>query len=208
MPPLSLTPLPTLRLSAHLIPSHDHLPNTTPHSHPLLIYHSAFHAPSQNPPTNNDLASKIEAHLTSNALTPQWRHTMYTRTHYHSTTHEVLCVYRGAARLLFGGETNPARVEVEVGVGDCVVVPAGVGHRLLEDFQNKDEGGGGEPFGMVGAYPDGCEWDMCYGGEAETEERERVGTVKWFERDVLYGADGPCLWGWERLKEVAAKGRE
>ena len=43
----------------------------------------------------------------------------------------------------FGGEENPDRLETSVEKGEGIVVPAGVGHRLLEDLS------GG--FEMVGA---------------------------------------------------------
>lgn len=117
---------------------------------------------------------------------------MYTTSHYHSTTHEILCIIRGRAKLLFGGEQNPGRVEQEVKVGDVVVVPAGVAHRLLEDV----EGG----FEMVGSYPRGCSWDMCYGKEGEQEKAQAVRDVQWLEKDPIYGDDGPALWGRERLE--------
>jgi uncharacterized protein YjlB len=185
MPALNLTPLTSLRISAHYIPTHNLLPNTTPHGHPLLIYHSAFPA-STSPST-------LESHLPSNLVTPQWRYTMYTTSHYHSTTHEVLCIFSGRAKLLFGGEANPGKVEVEAKAGDAVVVPAGVAHRLLEDV----EGG----FQMVGAYPEGCSWDMCYGKKGEEGMKEKVGKVKWLERDPLYGDEGPVFWSREVLEE-------
>ncbi|OAL03010.1 cupin domain-containing protein [Phaeosphaeriaceae sp. SRC1lsM3a] len=184
MPSLSLTPLSSLRISTHLIPSHSLIPNTTPHSHPLFIYHSAY-PPSTSPST-------IESHLPLNRLTPQWRYTMYSTSHFHSTTHEVLCVFSGRAKLLFGGEANPGKVEAEVSAGDVLVVPAGVAHRLVEDV----EGG----FSMVGAYPKGCSWDMCYGKGGEGDLSWKVGDVKWFEKDPLYGEDGPVLWGREKLE--------
>ncbi|KAF9693194.1 hypothetical protein EKO04_008764 [Ascochyta lentis] len=184
---LNLTPLSSLRISTHYIPSHAHLPNTTPHNHPLMIYHSCF--PSSTSP------SAIESHLPNNSITPQWRYTMYTTSHYHSTTHEILCIVNGRAKLLFGGEQNPEKVETEVKVGDVVVVPAGVAHRLLEDV----EGG----FEMVGSYPKGCSWDMCYGKAGEEAKAEAVGKVKWLEKDPMYGDDGPVLWGKEKLEQSA-----
>jgi len=124
---------------------------------------------------------------------------MYSTTHYHSTTHEVLCIYSGSARLLFGGEKNPGKVEAEVKAGDMVVIPAGVGHRLMEDL----EGG----FQMVGSYPKGCSWDMCYGTAEEGDMKEKVKSVKWLEKDPLYGDDGPVLWSKEKLEEVG-KGKK
>lgn len=188
MPSLNLIPLSSLRFSAYHIPSHALIPNTSPHNHPLLIYHSAF-PPSTSPST-------LESHLPTNLITPQWRYTMYTTTHYHSTTHEVLCVFSGRAKLLFGGEDNPGKVEAEVCAGDAIVVPAGVGHRLLEDL---DDGGSG--FQMVGGYPKGCSWDMCYGKEGEEGKAGEVRGVEWLERDPLYGDDGPVLWGKEELEK-------
>jgi uncharacterized protein YjlB len=141
---------------------------------------------------------------------------MYRRTHYHSTTHEILCVYSGSARLLFGGEKNEGKVEIEVKAGDMVVVPVGVGHRLMEEIQGEEDGEEeGDQidvrdsdrkcgFMMVGAYPDGCVWDMCFGKEEEGDKTEAVKQVKWLEKDPLYGDDGPVLWGEERLKEHQA----
>lgn len=187
-PKLSLTPLSSLRVAAHYIPSYSLIPNTSPHGHPLLIYYSCF-------PTLTS-ASAIESHLPSNNITPQWRYTMYSTSHYHSTTHEILCIVSGRAKLLFGGEKNPGKVKAEVSVGDVVVVPAGVAHRLLEDV----EGG----FEMVGSYPKGCSWDMCYGEEGEEMKARAVEDVKWLEKDPMYGNDGPVLWSKERL-EITAK---
>ncbi|KAH7072116.1 RmlC-like cupin domain-containing protein [Paraphoma chrysanthemicola] len=190
-PSLTLTPLTSLHITTHSIPPHSHLPNTS--THPLIIYHSVY--PAHTSP------SLIETHLRTTSLVPAWRYTMYTTTHYHSSTHEVLCVYAGRARLLFGGEGNPGKVEVVVGKGDVLVVPAGVGHRLLEDLA----GDGEEGYMMVGAYPRGCSWDMCYGKEEEEGERKRVGEVKWLEKDPMYGDDGPVVWGVKELAERSGK---
>ncbi|CRK14265.1 hypothetical protein BN1723_010291, partial [Verticillium longisporum] len=84
MPSHQLTALSSFRVSKHLIPAHNLIPNTSLQQKPLLLYHAAF--PSSITP------SEIESHLASVAVVePQWRYTMYTRTHFHSTTHEVLC---------------------------------------------------------------------------------------------------------------------
>lgn len=110
---------------------------------------------------------------------------MYPFTHFHSTTHEVLCISAGRAKLCFGGEDNPGRVESVVQQGDVVVMPAGVGHRLLEDL----DGG----FEMVGCYPPGKEWDMCYGKQGEEGKVEGIKGLGWFEEDPIYGKVGPVL---------------
>lgn len=107
---------------------------------------------------------------------------MYSQTHYHSTTHEVLCIASGSAKCCFGGEENPDRVEPTLSAGDVVIVPAGVGHRLLEDY-------GG--FQMVGSYPTGKNWDMCYGKPGEESKVRAISDLGWFTKDPVYGQDGP-----------------
>lgn len=174
----NLTPLKSLRVSSHQIPPHNLIPNTSILNKPLLIYHSAFPASVS--------ASAIESHLNKTGVVePQWRYTMYSTTHFHSTTHEVLCISSGRAKLCFGHEDNPKRVEAEVSPGDVVIVPAGVGHRLLEDLEGD--------FEMVGSYPRGKQWDMCYGKKGEEEKVEAIKRVKWFDKDPVYGDEGPAL---------------
>ncbi|GAB1731646.1 hypothetical protein NU195Hw_g4132t1 [Hortaea werneckii] len=177
--PTKLTPLKDLQVLTHQIPSYNLTPNTTLHNKPLLIYRSAFPPPLTN-------ASLIESHLTSvGVVTPQWRYTMYSTSHFHSTSHEVLGIANGRARLCFGHEENEGRVVEEVRKGDVVVVPAGVAHRLMEDL----EGG----FSMVGSYPKGCNWDMCYGQAGEEAKIEKIKDLPWFTRDPVYGDSGPVL---------------
>ena len=178
MTPLSLTPLSSLRVSRHQIPTFNRFPNTSLQHRPLLIYHGCF-----SPPPTPGI---IESHLRSTGVVvPQWRYTMYSVSHFHSTTHEVLCVASGRAKLCFGGEENPKKVEAVIEKGDVIVIPAGVAHRLLRDF----EGG----FLMVGSYPVGTSWDMCYGKAGEEDRVEKINDVGWFERDPIYGDDGPAL---------------
>jgi uncharacterized protein YjlB len=73
---------------------------------------------------------------------------MYRESHYHSTTHEGLAVFRGNAHLRFGisNDDNVSDgVELNVKFGDVIVIPAGVAHCALT------ESGG---FCMVGSYPE------------------------------------------------------
>ncbi|KAI1098128.1 RmlC-like cupin domain-containing protein [Jackrogersella minutella] len=178
-PKLCPTPLSSLRISRHSIPAYNHIPNTSIQNKSLLHYHEAF-------PPLNLTASAIESHLTAvGVVEPQWRFSMYSTTHFHSTTHEVLCISQGKARLCFGGEENPERVEKEVVPGDVLILPAGVGHRLFQDLT--------DDFEMVGSYPTGYSWDMCYGKEGEEAEIRSIGKLPWFERDPIYGDEGPVL---------------
>ncbi|KAJ9608251.1 hypothetical protein H2200_007239 [Cladophialophora chaetospira] len=173
---MSVTALSALRVSKHQIPAHQRLPNTSIQGKPLLIYHGVFSKPS---------ASTIESHLTSvGVVSPQWRYTMYQDTHFHSNTHEVLSIAAGSAKCCFGGEENEGRVEPVLKQGDVVVVPAGVAHRLLEDY-------GG--FQMVGSYPKGNSWDMCYGRAGEEDKVKQIQNLGWFQRDPIYGEKGPVL---------------
>lgn len=112
---------------------------------------------------------------------------MYHQSHYHSTTHEALGVFKGRAQLQFGvsdndGEDNRAtRVVIEVSEGDVIVIPSGVAHRCL-----KEEGG----FEMIGAYPAGSQqWDMNYGGEAVKVDTSVP------VKDPVYGEDSEGLTG-------------
>lgn len=110
---------------------------------------------------------------------------MYSTSHFHSTSHEVLCVNHGRAKLCFGGENNPDRVEPVVKSGDVLILPAGLSHRLLEDI----DGG----FEMVGSYPVECNWDMCYGKEGEEKRVDGIKSLGWFTRDPIYGDKGPSI---------------
>lgn len=180
-----ITPLDSLSVTRRQIPSHGKtIPNTSIQGHPLTIYHSAFvlndeHRLQIDP-------SSIERHLISTGVVlPQWRYTMYPTSHFHSTTHEVLCVFSGRARLCFGGETNTERYEPIVKAGDVIIVPAGVSHRLLEDLDGD--------FQMVGSYPVGSKsWDMCYGEESDISKIGGIEGIKWFHKDPVYGNNGPA----------------
>ncbi|KAI1211978.1 RmlC-like cupin domain-containing protein [Annulohypoxylon truncatum] len=176
---LTPTPLASLRVSRHFIPAHNLIPNTSIQNKPLLHYHEVF-------PSSSLTASAIESHLTAvGVVEPQWRYTMYSTTHFHSTTHEVLCISQGGAKLCFGGEGNPEKVEKEVVQGDVLIVPAGVGHRLLQDLTGR--------FEMVGSYPKGYNWNMCYGKKGEESKVQSIEKLPWFERDPIYGDTGPVL---------------
>lgn len=174
-----LMPLTNLKVSRYQIPRHRLIPNTSIQKKPLLIYHKAFD-PIQL------TTSKIESHIQSvGVCEPQWRYSMYDTTHFHSNTHELLVVCTGRATLCFGGEKNSGRVEKEVEKGDAILIPAGVGHRLLKE--------GDEGCQMVGCYPAGAEkWDMCYGKEGENSDQS-IEKIPWFEKDPLYGNEGPAV---------------
>ena len=127
-----------------------HIPNSR---YPLLVYRQAF---AERGAAG---AAWLEQHFAANNWTNSWRNGVYPFHHYHSTSHEVLGVYAGSAQLQLGGEQGRA---VAVQAGDILVIPAGVGHKKLSASVD---------FGVVGAYPDGRQWDLLRG---EPGERPRA----------------------------------
>ncbi len=147
---------------------------------PLLIYQGAVK------PGPRDPAAIFEQLFASNNWSGSWRDGVYTYHHYHSTTHEVLGVYAGSATVKFGGDKG---VKHKLTAGDVVVIPAGVSHKNL---------GASSDFGVVGAYPNGAEWDMNYGQPKERPQAdENIARVPVPELDPVYGEGGPMheLWG-------------
>jgi len=152
---------------------------TIPNSRlPVLIYRDAF------VDKLDEGAAWLEKKFAANNWTNSWRNGIYPYHHYHSTTHEVLGVYAGSAILKLGGEEG---VNVSVIAGDVLVIPVGVGHKCIEN----------DHVGIVGAYPDGRDWDVCKG---EPDERpaadERIAALTVPLTDPLWGttAGVPILW--------------
>ena len=148
---------------------------------PLLLYRQAFTAEAE------DLASVIEQRFAENDWTNSWRNGVYSFAHYHSTTHEALGVYCGSAILRLGGELGK---NVAVHAGDVIVIPTGVAHRKM---------GSSENFGVVGAYPDGREWDLLRGRPGERPQADQnIAALPIPDNDPIYGPDGPLLQIWKR----------
>jgi uncharacterized protein YjlB len=121
---------------------------------PLLLYRNAFAE------RGNAGATWLEQKFAANNWTNSWRNGVYPFHHYHSTSHEVLGVYSGKALLHLGGEQGK---KIKVNAGDIIVVPAGVGHKNLDS----------DDLGIVGAYPDGRDWDLMRGREGERPKADR-----------------------------------
>jgi uncharacterized protein YjlB len=85
---------------------------------PLLVYPQALAEPELDP-------SRCRELLSENGWGGSWVDGVFPYHHYHSTSHEVLCVVGGSARIALGG---PQGETIEVSAGDVVVIPAGVGH--------------------------------------------------------------------------------
>ncbi|WP_460673564.1 cupin domain-containing protein [Larkinella ripae] len=153
------------------------IPNST---YPLLLYHNAF---SETGPAG---ASWLENRFAANHWTNSWRNGVFPYHHYHSLSHEVLGVYSGSARLHLGGEKGP---KIRVRSGDVIVIPAGVGHKRLEASAD---------FGVVGAYPDGRDYDVLRGEPGDRPKADQqIATVPLPKTDPLQGQDGALIHLWK-----------
>jgi len=148
---------------------------------PVLIYRKAVVAERVTPELFEEL-------FRANDWRGSWRNGIYKYHHYHSTSHEVLGVFSGSAKVQLGGDRGEA---YELQPGDVVVIPAGVAHKNLDATAD---------FGVVGAYPEGMDWDMNYG---KPEERPRadhnISKVPFPKADPVYGDNGPLREKWSGI---------
>lgn len=145
---------------------------------PLLIYKSVF--------VDNTDADAMIAHFRHNGWKNAWKNGVYDFHHYHSITHEVIGIYQGQAELIFGGENGQI---VSVEEGDVIVIPAGVGHKRLTQS---------EDFAVVGAYPNGCEYDIMKGLPGERPRADHnIANVELPETDPVFGKACGLLSIWQ-----------
>ena len=131
-------------------------------------------------------ASSCERAFAANTWAPDWRDGIFSFHHFHSTTHEVLGIVSGRAEVMLGG---PQGRSFEVGRGDVLVLPAGTGHCKL--------GSSGDLL-VIGAYPDGMDWDLRRGDPAAHDEAvANIRAVPLPRADPVEGPEGPLeeLWG-------------
>ncbi len=135
----------------------------------LLIYKNVFSEEKAD-------ADAIRQHFEQFNWKNSWQNGVYDYHHYHSTSHEVLGVVSGEATILFGGENGE---EVRLEKGDAVAIPAGVGHKKIS---------ASEDFSVIGAYPNGSDYDILTGEEGERPMAdENIDKVPLPENDPVYG---------------------
>ncbi|OCK77354.1 hypothetical protein K432DRAFT_428070 [Lepidopterella palustris CBS 459.81] len=125
----------------------------------------------------------------------------YRTHHFHSVTHECYAVFKGSSRLLLGRgplDDTEGGVEVDVSVGDIIVLPAGVSHCSVDS-----EG----EYEYLGLYPEGSpKWDnnFCKADAGETAEKARNAcSVPIPQYDPVYGKDGPLVGIWKKAAAEA-----
>lgn len=128
----------------------------------------------------------IKTILKRNSWENSWKNGVYEYHHYHSVSHEVLCAYRGATKVLLGGDNG---VIVDFEAGDVLIIPAGVAHKNIEPDNL---------FKCVGAYPKGQNYDMNYGQPFERPEADKnILKVPLPTEDPVYGKHGPLIEHWK-----------
>jgi uncharacterized protein YjlB len=147
---------------------------------PLLVYPAALDA------EGGDLPTSFERLFRGNSWGGTWRNGVYSYHHYHSTAHEVLGICGGSGMIRLGGESG---IAVHAQPGDCIVIPAGVAHKLLSKTNS---------FLVVGAYPAGQSYDICCGrpGERPAADR-RIERVPLPGQDPVRGKHGPLMDLWK-----------
>lgn len=148
---------------------------------PLLLYRDIFDF------RDEEGADWLEKKFAEYNWTNSWRNGIFNYHHYHSITHEVLGVYSGKALLHLGGEKGE---RLEVMAGDVIIIPAGVGHKNL---QSKN-------FKVVGAYPNGSDYDIKTGKEGERPEADKnITAVPIPRKDPVLGKEGGVPQIWSRV---------
>src|SRR4051812_22858666 len=151
---------------------------------PFIYYRSAVSVSDSGDP-----AATFEELFKRNGWGDAWRNGIYDYVHYHSSTHEVLGIARGHAKVRFGG--NKGKV-FELRPGDVAILPAGTGHQALAVSDD---------LLVVGAYPPEGKYDECTGSEEEhARALSSIPRVPVPAKDPVFGPEGPLLDCWKPRK--------
>lgn len=161
-----------------LIPRNHFFPNNS--HYPFLIYKKAFIFSDETP-------KMVQNFLESNQWCNSWVNSIYDFDHYHSSTHEVLVIFKGCCEVLIGG---PGGETFRIEQGDVIIFPAGVSHKNM---------GSSDDFKTIGAYPFNLEYDMNYGKESEHPKvDENIKAVGLPNCDPIFGKDGILFQYWKK----------
>jgi uncharacterized protein YjlB len=149
---------------------------------PVLVYHQVF------TPAQKDRARAFEQLFAQAGWQDLWRNGVFSYQHYHVGAHEVLGVAEGTAELLIGG---PDGTSLNVHAGDCLVLPAGTGHKCIS---------ASDDFLVVGGYPPRQHADIET-ARATPGELKIIATLPIPQSDPLYGSAGPLVSIWRQSVE-------
>lgn len=140
---------------------------------PLLIYPEVL---------THSTPEAFEELFNRNRWPAAWRDGVFPFHHFHSNSHEALGVYEGEVTVQFGGD---AGVTLTAKPGDVIVLPAGTGHKKLSSSG---------ALGIVGAYPEGSDPDICRSASKST--MESLLKVSLPACDPVHGPGGPLFTYW------------
>lgn len=130
-------------------------------------------------------AGQIRDRMETNGWGGTWTWTVFDYHHYHPDAHEALCVASGGAELTLGGPEGEA---VTVRAGDCLILPAGTGHKLNASSDD---------FRICGAYPPGQEdFETRRAEDGIGNSRARIAKVALPKTDPTSGDASPLLQHW------------
>lgn len=148
---------------------------------PLLMYKNAF--------SGDSLTEAMKDKFADNNWGNAWRDGVFPYHHYHSITHEVLGICCGNGKLHMGGENGEV---ISVNAGDVLIIPAGVGHKKVS---------ASDDFAVIGAYPDGMEYDLMTGEDGERPRADdRIAKVPLPKNDPVLGSKGGSNDYWKNIK--------
>lgn len=144
---------------------------------PVLVYRQIFEL------RERDRAHVFERFFSDSGWQGLWRNGIFSYQHYHVGAHEVMGIAEGKAELLIGG---PGGTSLDVSAGDCLVLPAGTGHRRISASAD---------FLVIGGYPPGQHADIETAA-ATPGELKIIASLPIPKNDPLYGAAGPLVSLW------------
>ena len=178
-PHLSALTVQQRKPSAYMFKDDGETPNNS--GLPLIVYRSPVVLDPKFDP-----AAIFEVLFNANKWGDGWRSTMYDYNHFHTGTHECLGLARGKLTARFGGSHGR---KINLKAGDVVIIPAGVGHKCMD--QSKD-------LLIVGAYPENSlKYDEPKPGEIDHSiALKNISRVRLPPNDPVFGKNGPLFSAW------------